>query len=116
MAGDQTSDEWGPAAIKRELERQGRSGAPVSAQVFFREDVAAAALPETASRVVEKAAERVGKPGAVKLNKVRVSANSASVSGDPEAIAALLESAEVKAVLPNVIEDVFPKPVRRKAR
>ncbi|OWK20115.1 hypothetical protein AJ88_33555 [Mesorhizobium amorphae CCBAU 01583] len=88
----------------------------MSAQVFFNDDVAGAALPETVSRVIEQAEKSVGKPGAVTLWKVRPSANSASVSGDPAAIGAMLESAEVKTVLPNVVDDILPKPVKRELR
>ncbi|CAN7618083.1 hypothetical protein LJR234_004852 [Mesorhizobium amorphae] len=116
MADEKTSQEWSPAAIKDELERQARSGKPVSAQVFFNDDVAGAALPETVSRVIEQAEKSVGKPGTVTLGKVRPSANSASVSGDPDAIGAMLESAEVKTVLPNVVDDILPKPVKRELR
>lgn len=113
----QTSPEWDAAAVKDELKRQAaRSGAPVSAQVFFKESVAGATLPQTASRIIEQAEESVGKQGTLTLGKVRASANSASVSGDPEAIAAILESAEVKSVLPNAIDDVLPKPVKRQLR
>ncbi|MDB5530327.1 MAG: hypothetical protein JWR51_3430 [Devosia sp.] len=109
------SVEFSNESVAAELARQGQGGDPVGAQIFFEEGVAAESLNDTASYVIQAAEESLGRPGSVTLGKVRTSAMSASVSGDPEVIAAIQNSPAVKTVLPNQIDDILPKPQGRKA-
>lgn len=110
MAKQPASGEFSHEAIRRQLQEQGASGEPVSAQVFFGDDVDASALGSVAEAVVKEAEESVGRPRSVEVRKVRGLAKSASVSGDPEVIAAMQASEKVKAVLPNVVQDILPQP------
>jgi hypothetical protein len=114
MGKQKASQEFEPDAIARVLREQGASGEPVGAQVFFDDDVDASALEETAEHVIRDAEASLGKPGSVTVRKVRGSAKSASVSGDPEVIAAIQASNKVKSVLPNVVPDILPQPRNKK--
>jgi hypothetical protein len=110
MESQTASAEWSHAAVQRALKEQTRHGEPASAQVFFVESIEANDLRETASRVIEETASSLGKPEAVAVGKIRVSARSVSVSGDADVIAAVQQRPEVKAVLPNIVDDILPRP------
>ena len=110
MARQPASDEFSRDSIRRQLVEQGASGEPVGAQVFFDDEIDPAALESVAQAAVKEAEESLGRPGSVEVRRVRGLAKSASVSGDPEVIAAIQGSAKVKAVLPNAVSDILPQP------
>lgn len=110
MAKDKTSAQYRPKAIARELRKQGATGEPVAAQVFFADDVTSEALSKFAADAIDHVEKSVGRVGAITLGKVRPNAKSAAVLGDPEAIAALQHEPGVKAVLPDKVDDILPQP------
>ncbi|WP_027154884.1 hypothetical protein [Mesorhizobium sp. WSM2561] len=114
MGKQKASEEFAPDAIARELRKQGASGEPVGAQIFFEDNVDVSALAETAEHVIRDAEASLGKPGSVTVRKIRGFAKSASVSGDPEVIAAVQSSDKVKSVQPNVVRDILPEPRHKK--
>lgn len=103
------SPEWSQENVRRQLESaQGADGA--AAQVFFDDQVAADQLVAARGRAMREAQARLGVAAEVKVGRISVLAKSVSVQGSPQILAELLNSADVCAVLPCEVADIYPKP------
>ncbi|MEA2760167.1 MAG: hypothetical protein QOH65_2780 [Methylobacteriaceae bacterium] len=108
------SKEWSPESIREKLKRSASPGVGASAQVFLHESVPAGSLSEVLTRMVSAAEKKIGRSASVQVGKLHPLAKSASVTGDPDVIAAMASDSQVKAILPSVIDDIYPKPLNVK--
>lgn len=106
--------DWSRRGVRKQLKEQAKETGAVAAQVFFRDSISADRLSDTARTLIDAAAKRLGRRQAVAVGKVHSLAKSVSVKGDPEVIAELGKAAEVRTVLPSSVDDVYPKPLKRK--
>ena len=115
MADDKTnSPEWTIGNVIKELRAKARPGEGVSVQVFLKDDVADDQVHAVVQDIVGGLKDRVKSKVPVALGKVHRMAKSFSVTADPDTMAAIAASPAVKTILPSEIEDVYPKPVKRK--
>jgi hypothetical protein len=109
------SSEWSAHDIRKKLELGAAGTGRVSANVFFRDTVSADQLSAAAHDAIEQAAKRLGCSAPdVSVGRVHRLAKSVSVNGDPALIAELSNAGTVKTILPSEINDIYPKPVRKK--
>lgn len=107
--------EWSPEEIRKKLKLGAKSTGTVSANVFFKDAVSADELPAAADHAIKQAAKRLGRAASdATVGRVHRLGKSVSVRGDPELIAELSNADTVKTILPSEIEDIYPKPVRKK--
>jgi hypothetical protein len=111
MAGEKTSSQWTKKQVLKRLRMKARAGRSVSAHVFLRDDVDD--VSAAVEGIVSKARKAAGE-AFVKVGKVHQLAKSFSIQADPEAVAAIADQPNVKGILPSEVDDVYPKPVRRK--
>lgn len=114
MTEDKAAPDWSPAAVNALLRKQAAGSSRASANVFFTDSVAADKLSEVAKEAIGTAAAHMGKPASVEIGRVHRLAKSVSVKGDPDIIAELWKSDNVKTILPSEIDDILPKPVKKK--
>jgi len=116
MANDNTAStpEWSADSVRQQLRKTASPEGGASANVFFHDSVPAAQLAAAAQKAIEQAAERVGRSAGVTVGKIHQLAKSVSVRGDPDVIAELFNLDSVKSILPSQIDDIYPKPVKRK--
>lgn len=100
-----TNDSKDKAAALRRLRTVAKEQ-PVTAQVFLSEDVAEAKIAELAQDIV--------RPMDAKLGKIHGMAKSFSVTAKPEVLEKIAGFPDVRSVIPNQVDDIFPKPVRKK--
>ena len=116
MADDESaSPQWTIGNVLKELRAKAKPGEGVSAQVFLKDHVAddqVAAVVEDIIAAVKKHAKTQGR---VELGKIHRMAKSFSITADPDTVAAIAQSPAVKTILPSQIEDIYPKPVKRKS-
>jgi hypothetical protein len=115
MAGDPPpSPEWSAERVREMLRKQASSEGGVAANVFFHASVPGDQLAELAKKAIDQAAKRINSSAKVKVGKIHLLAKSVSVKGDPDVIAELTNLDSVKSILPSQIDDIHPKPVKRK--
>src|SRR5947209_12319725 len=110
MSEKSPSKEWSLESVRKKLASSASPGVGATAQVFLHESVPVGALSEVLKQMVSAAEKKIGRAASVRVGKVHPLAKSASVTGDPDVIAALASISQVKAVLPSVIDDIYPKP------
>jgi hypothetical protein len=108
------SPEWSSESVRLQLKAKSSSRGGAAAQVFFDKSVPADKLAEAAQTAIRQVASRTGRRRRVRIGKISPLANAVSVRGDPDLIADLMGLDEVQSVLPSEIDDVYPKPVRRR--
>jgi hypothetical protein len=106
--------EWSAKRVREMLEQNAAGSGQASANVFFHDSVSADQLSDAAQQAVAQAAKRLGRPATLKVGLVHRLAKSVSVKGDPALIAELSNLENVKAILPSEINDIYPKPVRKR--
>jgi hypothetical protein len=108
------SSEWSGKDLLEVLKANG-AGGQASANVFFDDSVSADQLAVAAQQAIEQAGNQLGlsSPDAT-VGHVRRLAKSVSIKGDPALIAGLSKVANVKAILPSEIPDIYPKPVKKR--
>ncbi|CBS89843.1 hypothetical protein [Azospirillum lipoferum] len=107
---DPAAADWTTEKVLEILRAQAAQGEHPSAQVFLADNVTATEVGDRARDIVTTAAAKTSSPDAT-INHVRRFAKSFSVSAAPDVIAAIAECRDVKSILPNRIDDVYPKPV-----
>lgn len=117
MADDTPSPNWSTEQVLETLRRQVRDGGPASAQVFMCETVPPDGLRGKVEEIVREVRSRgCASPDGVVIGRVHRLARSFSVRADPEFIAEIAKSKDVRAILPSRIDDVCPKPLNRTPR
>jgi hypothetical protein len=106
-----TSSQWSKTEVLKQLRAKGRGGRTVAAQVFLKDDVED--VPAEVETIVSKAGDGSAKRG-LKVGKIHPLAKSFSLEANPEAFAAIADQPSVKSILPNEVDDVYPKPVKVK--
>jgi hypothetical protein len=115
MADDKDqSPQWTIANVLKELRAKAKPGEGVRAQVFLKDHIADDEVHKVVEDIVAKVKKRSAK-GPLALGKIHRLAKSFSVTADPDTMAAIAESPAVKTILPAEVEDIYPKPVGRKA-
>ena len=111
-----TSPEWNTESVRRQLKAKSSGSTAWSTQVFFDPAIPGDKLAETAQNAIRTVTSRFGRRARVRIGKVYPLANSVTVHGDPDQIAELMGLDQVRSVLPSEIDDIYPKPVRRRLK
>jgi hypothetical protein len=114
MADDKTdSPEWTIGNVLKEPRAKAKPGEGVSVQVFL--NIADDQVPAVVQDIVGRVKDRVKSKVPLALGKVHRLAKSFPVTADPETMAAIAASPAVKTILPSEIENIYPRPVKRKS-
>src|SRR4051794_34491152 len=111
MPSENPSKDWQIDTVVKQLRSQAGASDRVAAQGFLHEDQVSGDLSSTASKLVSEASTEADVKGA-SIGRVSTLAQSFSLIANPDVFAALAKHAAVKAILPEQIEDVFPRPTR----
>ncbi len=95
-----------------QLPIQTGGGQAVAAQVFLSGGCESANLAQCAQKLVEAASARANTGTTPIVGRVSDLAKSFSLTASPEVFALLAKEARVTAILPEQIDDVFPRPTR----
>jgi len=101
--------------IRKALENKAGVGGRVSANVFFHSKISADALNAAAQSAIKQVAKKLGRSASdVSVGRIHRLAKSVSVDGDPDFIAELSNIDDVKTILPSEVDDVYPKPAKKR--
>ena len=115
MTAPENSDSWSAKSV---LELMGAQSGdqPVSAQLFFDDDVSMDGVAARVEIGLKRAVERLNLANpSCQVGRVSKLARSVSVKAPASALAALMREPGFKDILPNDVADIYPKPVSRSA-
>lgn len=105
------SKEWQIDRVIDQLRALAGGDKPVAAQVFLHGDDKAADLAQKVRDLVDDA-RKSAKAESASIGHVSDLAKSFSLTAKPDVFAALAKHPAVKAILPEHIEDIFPRPTK----
>jgi hypothetical protein len=108
----ETSENWKPETVLAELRRQAQATGTAAAQVFLTDAGTEADLADTVRRAVDEAAQAAGTASKPSIGRISPLAKSFSLTAEPEVFAALVRHPGIKSILPSVVPDIYPKPVK----
>jgi hypothetical protein len=115
MSSESSSKDASAGDIRKALALKAGDNGLVSANVFFQATISADALGAAAQTAIDQTAKRLGRSASdVSIGRIHRLAKSVSVDGDPEFIAELSNTDDVKTILASEIDDIYPKPVKKR--
>lgn len=107
------ANQWSPEGLRKALKKEAASTGTATANVFFQELISPDQLSGAAQQAIEQASVKTGR-AKPEISRVHKLAKSVSVKGDPDTIAEMANAPGVKTILPSQVEDIYPKPVKRR--
>jgi len=111
MPAPDSSKQWQIDTVIDQLRAQSGGNKPVAAQVFLHGDDKPVNLVQKVRDLVDAACKSAN-AGSASIGRVSDLAKSFSLTANPDIFAILAKHPAVKAILPEQIEDVFPRPTR----